>query len=116
MPSEPVFLSHPSSLDHDTGDHPERIRRIQAVNDALESRDWLGYERVSSPAVDRSVLERVHPAHHIDRIAAASESGAAQLDPDTLVSAGSYTAALHAAGGAVELVHRLVAGGPGPVG
>ncbi len=73
MPSRPVFLSHPSSLDHDTGDHPERILRIETINEALGQRDWLGYERVSSPAVERSVLERVHPGDHIDRIAAAAE-------------------------------------------
>jgi acetoin utilization deacetylase AcuC-like enzyme len=116
MPSEPVFLSHPSSLDHNTGDHPERIRRIEAINSALEARAWLGYERISSPAVERRVLERVHSAAHVDRIAAAAAAGGAQLDPDTLVSAGSYTAALHGAGGAVELVERLVDGGVGQVG
>ncbi len=116
MPTRPVFLSHPSSLDHDTGEHPERIRRIEGINAALEARDWLGYERVSSPAVELDVLERVHPSAHIERIAAASRIGGAQLDPDTFVSAGSYAAALHAAGGAVELVRRLVDGGPGQVG
>ena len=116
MPSQPVFLSHTSSLEHDTGDHPEGIRRIEAINDAVRARDWLGYESVSSPAVELSVLERVHPSAYIERIAAASRIGGAQLDPDTYVSAGSYTAALHAAGGAVELVRRLVEGGPGQVG
>ena len=116
MRSEPVFLSHPSSLDHDTGDHPERIRRIEAINAALEARDWLGYERISSPAVERAVLERVHSPAHIERVTAAAHAGGAQLDPDTYVSAGSYTAALHAAGGAVELVQRLLAGGAGQVG
>jgi acetoin utilization deacetylase AcuC-like enzyme len=116
MPSRPVFLSHPSSLDHETGEHPERIRRIEAINAALEARDWLDYERVSSPAVELDVLERVHTRAHIERIAAASRIGGAQLDPDTFVSAGSYTAALHAAGGAVELARQLVDGGPGQVG
>ena len=61
MPSTPVFLSHPSSRDHDTGDHPERIRRIEAIDELLARRDWLGYEQVSSPAVERRVLELVHP-------------------------------------------------------
>jgi acetoin utilization deacetylase AcuC-like enzyme len=116
MPSAPVFLSHPSSLDHDTGDHPERIKRIEAINGALEARDWLGYERISSPPVERGALERVHSEAHIDRVAATAGAGGAQLDPDTFVSAGSYSAALHAAGGAVELVRRLVDGGIGQVG
>ncbi|MGH2860706.1 MAG: histone deacetylase family protein [Solirubrobacteraceae bacterium] len=116
MPSRPVFLSHPSSLEHDTGEHPERILRIESINRALGARDFIGYERIVSPAATRSMLERVHSAAHVDRIAAASRAGGAQLDPDTVVSSGSYTAALHAAGGAVELVTALLAGGAGQVG
>ncbi len=116
MSTTPVFLSHPSSLEHDTGAHPERIARIESVMRVLEERDLLGYEPVSSPPVDRSLLERVHTPAHIDRVEAACAAGGAQLDPDTVVSAGSYRAALHAAGGAAELVRRLVAGGAGQVG
>jgi acetoin utilization deacetylase AcuC-like enzyme len=116
MASAPVFLSHPSSLEHDTGEHPERILRIESVMRALGARDWLGYERVESPAALRSMLERVHTPAHVERIEAASRAGGAQLDPDTVVSSGSYTAARHAAGGAVELVRRLLEGGPGQVG
>jgi acetoin utilization deacetylase AcuC-like enzyme len=116
MAPTPVFLSHPSSLEHDTGDHPERILRIERVGAVLEQRDWLGYERIDSPAAHRDMLARVHAAAHIERIAETSRAGGGQLDPDTLVSAGSYTAALHAAGGAVELVRRLVQGGSGQVG
>jgi acetoin utilization deacetylase AcuC-like enzyme len=116
MSSVPVFLSHPSSLEHDTGTHPERIQRIESINSALAARDWLGYERVESPAAQRSMIERVHTAAHVDRIEAASLGGGAQLDPDTFVSAGSFDAALHAAGGAVELARRLLDGGAGQVG
>ena len=116
MSPAPVFLSHPSSLDHDTGNHPERIARIESINRALGARGWLGYERVESPPAQRAMLERVHAAAYIERIEAASQAGGGQLDPDTFVSAGSYTAALHAAGGAVELARRLVQGGAGQVG
>ena len=116
MPSAPVFLSHPSSLEHDTGQHPERILRIESIMRALGARDFLGYERVESPAAERSMLERVHTPAHIERIAAASAAGGGQLDPDTVTSSGSYTAALHAAGGAVELTRRLLEGGAGQVG
>ncbi|MDE3129757.1 MAG: histone deacetylase [Acidobacteriota bacterium] len=116
MSPVPVFLSHPSSLEHDTGEHPERIHRIESIMRALGASDWLGYERVVSPAAERSALERVHTAAHVDRIERASRAGGGQLDQDTFVSTGSYTAALHAAGGAVELVNRLVAGGAGQVG
>ncbi len=116
MAPVPVFLSHPSSYEHDTGDHPERIRRIEAIDALLEREGWLGYERLSSPEIERSALERVHAAAHIDRVAALAAAGGGQLDADTVLSAGSFTAALHAAGGAVELAARLLQGGAGAVG
>ena len=116
MPPRPVFLSHPSSLDHDTGDEPESVRRIEAIDAQRVDEDWLGYECVASPAVERRVLERVHSAAYVDAIAAVAHYGGGQLDFDTIMSAGSYTAALHACGGAVELVRRLVDGGDGAVG
>jgi acetoin utilization deacetylase AcuC-like enzyme len=115
MPDGPVFLAHPSSLEHDTGGHPEQAARITAIERELDERGWLGFERVESQAVDRRVLAAVHPEPYIDSIEAAAAAGGAQLDPDTVVSAGSFVAALHAAGGAVQLVDLLL-GGSAPVG
>jgi acetoin utilization deacetylase AcuC-like enzyme len=43
-------------------------------------------------------------------IEAAAAGGGAQIDADTVVSPGSFVAAEHAAGGAVELVDRLLSG------
>jgi acetoin utilization deacetylase AcuC-like enzyme len=108
--ASPLYLSHPSSLEHDPGPHPEQPARIAAIERELERRGWLGAERRPSPAADRSVLERVHPAAHIERLAELSARGGGRIDLDTAMSAGSFTAALHAAGGAVELVDRLLDG------
>jgi acetoin utilization deacetylase AcuC-like enzyme len=105
-----VLLHHPSSLDHDTGAHPEQPGRIVAIERELEARGWLGFERVSSPAVDRAVLEAVHPSRHVELVERLAARGGARIDADTVVSAGSYVAALHACGGAVSLVDRLVSG------
>jgi acetoin utilization deacetylase AcuC-like enzyme len=116
MTPRPLFFEHPSSLQHDTGGHPENIARMVAIVEALDQRNYLGYELVSSPPVDRKVLELVHPAAYIDSIAAVSERGGGYLDADTIMSEGSYGAALHAAGGAVEMVRRLVEGGRGAIG
>jgi acetoin utilization deacetylase AcuC-like enzyme len=116
MASRPVFLSHESSLRHDTGMHPESIRRIEAIDSLLAERDWFGYERISSPPVALETLARVHPRAQIEAIADISRRGGAQLDADTWMSAGSYEAALHACGGAVELTRRLIFGGAGQVG
>jgi acetoin utilization deacetylase AcuC-like enzyme len=116
MVPPPVLFAHPSSLQHDTGGHPEQAARIEAVMDALEAREWLGYERVESPAVDRAVLERVHAPEYVEAIERAAASGGGALDADTVMSSGSFAAALHACGGAVALVERLVAAGAGSVG
>jgi acetoin utilization deacetylase AcuC-like enzyme len=104
----PVLLHHLSSLDHDTGPHPEQPARIVAIERELSARGYLGYERVSSSVVQRSVLEAVHPARHVELIERLAARGGARIDADTIVSAGSFVAALHACGGAVSLVDRLL--------
>ena len=109
MAHAPVFLSHPSSLDHDTGPHPERADRIRSIEAVLEKRDWLGFERIESPAVRRDVLEAVHPGSYVDWIEETS-AVTSYLDPDTLVGPGSLGAALHGTGGAVRLVELLLEG------
>jgi acetoin utilization deacetylase AcuC-like enzyme len=105
-----VLFCHPSSVQHDTGEHPERAERIVAVMDELERLGWLGYERVESPAVGRSVLERVHPAAYVEALERACAEGGRYLDADTVISPGSFTAAMHSAGGAVAMVERLLSG------
>ncbi len=111
-----VLFSHPSSLEHDTGGHPERRERIVAVMEELERLGWLGYERIPSPPVERPVLERVHPAAYVEAIERACAAGGGFLDADTVISPGSFQAALHGAGGAVAMVEHLLDGGAGTVG
>jgi acetoin utilization deacetylase AcuC-like enzyme len=111
MPS-PVLFHHPSSLEHDTGGHPENARRIVVIEDALRERDWLGWDVRLSPAAARSAIAAVHPMQHIARIEAFCARGGGMLDMDTIVSPGSFEAALHAAGGCVALVDALLDGPP----
>ena len=103
-----VLLSHPSSLDHDTGVHPERAARIVAIERALEARDWLGWEREPSPCADKALLESVHPAAHVEMLERFMWAGGGALDPDTIASEGTWRAACHAAGGAARMVDRLL--------
>jgi acetoin utilization deacetylase AcuC-like enzyme len=110
----PVLFHHPSSLEHDPGPHPEHPARIVAIERALEARDWLGLERHLSPPVGRAQLEAVHPARLINGIQELCASGGGAIDADTVVSPGSWEAALHAAGGACAVVDALV-GMPGAV-
>jgi acetoin utilization deacetylase AcuC-like enzyme len=108
MTTAPVFLQHHSSLSHETGAHPEQPARLIAIERELEQRGWLGYDRVTSPAVERPTLAAVHPEHYIAAIENLAARGGGQLDLDTVASEGSFEAALHAAGGAVELVDLLL--------
>ncbi len=110
MPNAPVFLSHPSSLEHDTGGHPEQAARIVAIERELDARGWLGWERALSPEVGLEALCAVHPPEYVEAVEAFAAAGGGHFDPDTLVSTGSYEAALHAAGGAVAVVDLLLDG------
>src|SRR5918999_5669215 len=106
----PLYFRHQSSLEHDTGPHPEGPGRIPAIEREFERRDWLGYERREAPEVTAAALHAVHPESYVESIRRFSESGGGALDPDTVASAGSFGAALHAAGGACALVEALLAG------
>jgi acetoin utilization deacetylase AcuC-like enzyme len=105
-----VLLEHHSSLQHQTGGHPEQPARIVAIDRELERRGWLGFERVSSPPVGREVLTAVHPESFVASIERFCETGGGNLDLDTVASSGSFEAALHGAGGAVRLVEMLLDG------
>ncbi|MFL5780318.1 MAG: histone deacetylase, partial [Thermoleophilaceae bacterium] len=108
--SPPLYFRHDSSLEHDTGAHPERITRITAIERAMEDCGWLGFEQRDAPPVELSTLEAVHPRAHIEHVRLMSERGGGSIDPDTVASAGSYRAALHAAGGATAAVEALLTG------
>ena len=107
--ARPLFR-HESSLRHDTGSHPERASRIAAIERELATRDWCGFEPRDSPAATAEQLEAVHPRAHVERIRALAAAGGGRIDADTVVSAGSWEAALHGAGGAVAVVDALLAG------
>src|SRR5690348_4866393 len=94
-----LFFRHPPSLGHETGAHPENKARIPAIENELARRDWLGWEQREAPEVTMEQLSRIHPAEHVERIQAMAASGGGWFDADTVASAGSWTAALHAAGG-----------------
>ncbi|MDW5594138.1 histone deacetylase [Conexibacter stalactiti] len=105
-----VYLSHPSSLLHDTGPHPERADRITAIEHELARHDWFGMERVEAPRVAEETLAAVHPVRYIRAIDELCASGGGAIDADTVVVEASYEAALRAAGGAVRLVDLLLSG------
>ncbi|HMJ01897.1 MAG TPA: histone deacetylase [Conexibacter sp.] len=108
--ARPVYLSHPASLAHDTGAHPERAARITAIEAELARHDWLGMARMEAPRVAAETLTAVHPARHVLGIEELCAAGGGAVDADTFVVEASYEAALRAAGGGVRLVDLLLSG------
>jgi acetoin utilization deacetylase AcuC-like enzyme len=105
-----LYLRHHSSLEHDTGAHPERAARIPAIESALEQRSWLGFSREEAPPISPDLLTTVHPHDYIEQIRAFCEDGGGMLDVDTVAGPGSFDAALHSAGGAARAVDALLGG------
>ena len=78
----PVLLTHPSSLAHETGGHPEQAARIPAVLRAIEERGGLGWDRAEYPEVELPRLEAVHPSAYVDAIERLCRSGGGWIDAD----------------------------------
>jgi acetoin utilization deacetylase AcuC-like enzyme len=112
-----LYFSHPACLEHDPRQglygHPERPERLRAIEAALAKCDWLGWERREAPRATEDELTLVHPRDHVEAIRALCASGGGAIDGDTFAGEGSYEAALRAAGGACEMVRRLLSGDAG---
>jgi acetoin utilization deacetylase AcuC-like enzyme len=107
-----LLLTHPACLQHDTGfGHPERADRLRAIEHALEDERFHYLAREQAPRADLSVIERLHPQGYVEGVRAAIPKHEHNwLDPDTIVSPGSWEAALRAAGAAVHAVDQVMAG------
>jgi acetoin utilization deacetylase AcuC-like enzyme len=107
-----TIYTHDSGLRHDTGfSHPECAGRLKIIQDLLLETPYSGLPRgVVKPAAEES-LALAHPFQYVERIRAAiPDHGHNQIDSDTIVSAGSWDAALHAAGAVCCAVDDVAAG------
>jgi acetoin utilization deacetylase AcuC-like enzyme len=107
-----LYFSHPACLEHDPRElspgHPDTPERLIALERALAERDWLGWERRAAPSAQSSWLELAHSAAHVNSMRKISAAGGGAIDGDTFLGRRSFEAALHAAGGAVEMVGALL--------
>ncbi|MBH0238115.1 histone deacetylase family protein [Methylobrevis albus] len=107
-----LYLHHPSYLDHVTPlGHPERPDRLRAIDLVLEAEAFQALDRLEAPLAEASQIARAHPASFVDEIRFAVPSeGLVRLDSDTVVSPGSWEAALRASGAACRAVDEVMTG------
>jgi len=107
-----LFLSHPAALGHQTPlGHPERADRVRAIERALEQERFATLVREQAPIAELEAIVRVHPQAYVESIRdMAPREGLVRVDADTVMSPGTYEAALRGAGGAVRAVDEVMAG------
>lgn len=101
----------PIYLEHDTGDHVENSQRLVAAISYLKE-TGIKEKLTHLPPRPASLgeLEMVHAPEYISYVKSKAEKGGGWLDPDTVMSARSYEAALYAAGGLMVAVEAVMKG------
>jgi acetoin utilization deacetylase AcuC-like enzyme len=105
------YVYNPVYLKHDTGQHVEVAARLEAIISHLEKTGLTSQLTLIEPrpaTVDEIAL--VHRRDYIKEIEETARRGGGWLDPDTVMSAGSYEAALYAAGGLIRAVEAVMGG------
>ena len=100
---------------HDTGwGHPEHVGRLRAIPRALrEDPELFARTRhVDARHATPDELALAHDRAYIETVKAYAEAGGGRLDPDTVVSDGSWAAASAAAGAVLDGVDLAFGDGP----
>ncbi len=99
----------PVYLEHETGTHVENAQRLITTISHIEENHLKDKLVLLSPrAAIIDELAAVHAREHISRIQTQSERGGGWLDSDTVMSPGSYNAAVYAAGGVLTAIDSVM--------
>ncbi len=112
MEMKTTIYTHGSALSHDTGfSHPECADRIRVLQDMLEKAPYDALPRGIVRPADEAEILRAHPFHYIEHVRdSIPDHGHAEIDGDTILSPGSWEAAIHAAGAVCSAVDDIAAG------
>ena len=99
-------------LDHVTGEgHPESRKRLEAIYEMLGEAELRGsLAEISPREATREEILLNHSPEYFEKAAATDGVEQSALSADTHTSAGSYRAALLAAGGLIKAVETTVSG------
>jgi len=110
MSGSTIVITDKRFLDHDPGDgHPESPARLEALLEDLARVPATDVAMEEARFATDAEIETVHPAAYREALAARG-GHRARLDPDTVMSPGSWDAARLAAGAAVEAVRATMTG------
>lgn len=111
-----LLITHPCFVLHDTGPgHPERPDRMRVIDKVMEHEIFAKLKRIEAPLRD-DVEEAIALAHPKDYIQFIKENrpspseDSVRLDPDTVLSSGTWEAALRAVGAGLHAVDEVMAG------
>jgi acetoin utilization deacetylase AcuC-like enzyme len=105
------FVYDPIYLKHDTGQHIENARRLEAIISHLEQsglKQQLTHIKPRAATVEELAL--VHRKQYISQIQDVAHKGGGWLDVDTVMSSNSYEAAIYAAGGVIRATEAVMNG------
>jgi len=107
-----LIFTHPDCQDHDTGPgHPESPERLRIVWQVLDHDTFRHLERRPAPEATVEQLVRVHERAYVEVVLdAMPATGYVRLDADTLLSPGSRSAVLRAAGSVCAAVDAVLGG------
>ena len=111
-----LLVTHPCFVNHDTGPgHPERPDRMRAIDRALAVERFKSLARAEAPLRD-DVEEQItlaHPQRYLDTLKAFRSRASQELirlDPDTVMSPGTWEAAMRAVGAGLMAVDDVFKG------
>ncbi|GEP00685.1 histone deacetylase family protein [Methylobacterium haplocladii] len=114
-----LLLAHPAFARHDTGfGHPERPARMEAIGRALAGPAFSDLRREEAPLREdvEAQIRLAHDPAYLDRLKALATDPAAlptHLNPDTVMSAGTWEAALRGVGAGLRAVDAVLDPGSG---
>ena len=105
------FVYDPIYLKHDTGQHVEGARRLEAIISHLEEtglKQRLSY--IQPRAATTEEISLVHHKQYIEHIGEVAQKGGGWLGADTVMSPHSYEAARYAVGGVIRATEAVMDG------